>query len=46
MLYEVANARSLGWMRICIFAMWLEEIAVDPFHRIAELPLQALSPVG
>ncbi len=46
MLYEAGGARTLGFVRLCVFSIWFLKIVRDPFYLVAELPVETFSPVG
>lgn len=46
MIHENATARTLGFLRIWVFAMWFGDVAKDPITDLAGLPMAYFNPLG
>lgn len=46
MLHASVSPYTLGFVRLCVFGLWLAVVAPYPLHPIEELPSGLLSPYG
>ena len=46
MLNEQVSPRTLGVVRVLIYALWFRKIYSDPVYQLAQLPIDIFSPLG
>ena len=46
LLHEKATARSLGVLRIWVFAQWIADLVKDPISPLARIPFTYFEPIG
>ena len=46
LLHEQSGPRLLRLTRLCIFALWIVKLLLDPLWRLAEMPRELFQPVG